>query len=436
MVSYISGSEVKTEPNLLFDKSDSSAVHSQAYWGLRKFGPYDKDVLKKINLAIITPSSKLEDVRRLIQDLNNGTPIMPGGMPRFFRCHIDVVDELTIESTTLPEYQHVAQDFVNGFDPKEIDVVLAYIPKSSRYFTNTPYYRLKAILATHGFPSQMITENTFTNLKWSYLNLASAIFSKAGGVPWVLESEMKNTDILIGISASNLVSKKVGQSSSPRYVGYVNVFDSYGKWMFFEGTAKPYSKENRLEQFSELLNRALSKFKSEKGYYPQGIVIHYYKKWGKTERNYVLKILDDLLDEYNVCFVSIDDSHPFRLFDMSTPDGSFPRGSYVFLSENEILLSTTGYAEIGSKRMGTPKLLRIRAIQHPEAFITLDEIAEQVLALTKLNWATATPIVREPVTLLFSREIAYLTAAVSEQEWESLNKSEVNVVLNKKPWFI
>ncbi|WP_456330659.1 hypothetical protein [Archaeoglobus sp.] len=106
------------------------------------------------------------------------------------------------------------------------------------------------------------------------------------------------------------------------------------------------------------------------------------------------------------------------------------------MSENEILLSTTGHSEIASKRMGTPKLLKVRAVHNPEPFITLDEIAEQILALTKLNWATAAPIVREPVTLLFSREIAYLTAAVSEQEWESLNKPEVNVVLNKKPWFI
>lgn len=136
-------------------------------------------------------------------------------------------------------------------------------------------------------------------------------------------------------------------------------------------------------------------------------------------------------------FVSIDDSHPFRLYDIGVPDGSFPRGHYAYLAENQMLMSTTGHTPIAARRMGTPKLLHvISRDQRPSKFIEMDDIAMQILSLTKLDWATATPLVREPVTLQFSREIAYLTAAISEQEWQSITRPEVNVTLSRRPWFI
>jgi hypothetical protein len=52
---------------LLFDKADSSAVHQQPYWGLRRFGPYDKSI-SKIRLAIISPKSEID---KMFYSLNN-----------------------------------------------------------------------------------------------------------------------------------------------------------------------------------------------------------------------------------------------------------------------------------------------------------------------------------------------------------------------------
>ena len=432
---FLSGNKIEHEPNLLFDKSDTSAVHPQVYWGLRKYGPYDKDrsVLK---IVLMAPHKKMESLARIVRDLNKGTSIMPGGMKRFFRCHLEVIDEIYVNSLDTNAYENASFNFIHRFDPRDVDVVLVYIPMTSRYFSNTPYYRVKAILASEGYASQMVTNSTFDNLKWSYLNLACALFSKAGGIPWVLESEMKNTDILLGISISHVISKKRRAGEIPRYVGYVNVFDNYGKWMFFEGTATLYKKENRLEQLKELIQKAIEKFAVEKKIFPKRIIIHYYKRWGKKEKEYIIKLLEEIIGDFHIGFVSINDSHPFRLYDTTIDDGSFPRGYYVYLGKNEILMSTTGYTPIATRRMGTPKLLHIRLEEYPSNFISIDDIALQILSLTKLNWATVTPLVREPVTLLFSREIAYLTAAISEQEWQSITRPEVNTILNKRPWFI
>jgi len=432
---FLTGNKIENEPYLLFDKADSSAVHQQPYWGLRRFGPYDKSI-SKIRLAIISPKSEIEKVKNLIEELNKGTIIMPGGMPQFFRCDIDIIDEIIAESIDTNEYEKAGISFVNKYNPKNIDVVLAYVPKTSKYFSNTPYYGLKAILASHGFSSQMITEWTFKNIKWSYLNLASAIFSKAGSIPWVLESEMRNVDMILGISISNFVSYKNRAGSRPRYIGYVNVFDNHGGWMFMEGTATLYEKGRSADQLKELLTKAIDRFKAKMNFIPKNIALHYYKKFGKEEIEATCKILDEYIGEYSVAFISINDAHPFRLYDLKNDEGSFPRGWYVYLNQNEILLSTTGFTQIATKRMGTPKLLHIRVKQFPKEFIDIDEVAWQVFSLTKIDWATATSLIREPVTLQFSREISYLTAAISEQDWQAIVKPEINVILNKKPWFI
>jgi argonaute-like protein implicated in RNA metabolism and viral defense len=435
MPTYLEGNRIDSEPSLLFDKVDTSCVHPQVYWGLRQFGPYDKG-LSKVRMVLICPEAHKQQVDALIRELNVGTPIFPGGMPQFFRCNIEIVGEYITESLDVDEYEKKADELVATEDPRKVDTVLAYVPKTSRYFARTPYYRLKAMLASHGFTSQMITESTFENLRWSYLNLASAIFSKAGGIPWVLESEMKNTDMILGLSISNCVSYKHRAGELPQFVGYVNVFDSYGRWMFFEGTAKLYEKEQKAERLHELLSSAITKFEAEKGQAPRSIVIHCYKKFAREEIDGVKRFLDERVKDYNVAFVSIDDSHPFRMYDLKVDDGSFPRGYYVYWNENEVLLSTTGYTDIAGRRMGTPKLLHIRSEQHPVKFLDADDLALQVLGLTKLDWATATPLVRQPITLQFSQELAYLTAAISAQEWQGMTSPEVNEILNRRPWFI
>ena len=197
MVSFIEGNKIENEPNLLFDKSDSSAVSPQVYWGLRRFGPFDKSA-GEIRIGVIAPASSMDRVKSLLNELENGVPIFPGGMQQFFRCNLAVAQECIVSGNTADDYENAGVDFVSVADQREVDVVLVFIPKTGRYFSNTPYYRLKAVLATHGFASQMITDMTFSNLKWSYLNLASAIFAKAGHIPWVLESEMPNTGVIFG----------------------------------------------------------------------------------------------------------------------------------------------------------------------------------------------------------------------------------------------
>jgi len=431
----LEGGRVEGEPDLLFDEADTSAVHKLPYWGLRKYGPFNKET-DTLRLGIISTKRKIREVENLIRDLNDGTLIFPGGMPQFFRCKIIVEKTLAIETEDIEEYEEAAWKFIKTTDYRKIDSLVIYIPKTSKFFANTPYYRLKGIFTSNGYPSQMITQSTFDNIRYSYLNLASALFAKAGYIPWVLQSEMENVDMILGISVSNVISAKNRAGTTVRFVGYVNVFDSYGKWMFFEGIAKPYKKEEKLDQLSHLLESAVAKFKATKGTDPKKIAVHHWKRFSSDEIETVENKLNETVGDHNTVFVTIDDSHPFRMFDTDTEDGSYPRGHYAYLGEFGILLSTTGASELSARRMGTPKLLHISHTQKPNEFLETKDVVEQVFSLTKLNWATATPLIRRPVSLEFSKRIAQLAAIINDQTWTGIVGSDVSATLNNRTWFI
>jgi hypothetical protein len=124
-----------------------------------------------------------------------------------------------------------------------------------------------------------------------------------------------------------------------------------------------------------------------------------------------------------------------RLYDLNMEDGSYPRGHYAELSDSELLLSTTGFTDLARKRMGTPQVLKVSVKYHPAPFVELEEIAKQILALTKLNYKTLSPTVGEPVTLLFANLVAKFTAVFSETQWK--NAAVVgNGAANRVPWFL
>ena len=58
--------------------------------------------------------------------------------------------------------------------------------------------------------------------------------------------------------------------------------------------------------------------------------------------------------------------------------------------------------------------------------------AKQLLALTKLNWASTNALTGEPITTKYALDIAYLTEKFIQRKGHfSLHK-----ILEKTPWFL
>ena len=92
-------------------------------------------------------------------------------------------------------------------------------------------------------------------------------------------------------------------------------------------------------------------------------------------------------------FVWINTHHDARFYDShAAGDGSVPRGSFVVTSPHRVYVSTTGNNPY-RKLLGTPIVLEVNVRREfpPElnaSAVDLRTIAAQILALTKLNWAS------------------------------------------------
>lgn len=426
------------EPPILFDQTDSSATHLQAYWGLRTHGPFTKN-LPTIRLGLLGTSTGVKALNTLIADMNRGTRIMLGGMPRFFSTRFEVAQEEIISSDSLDSYIQGAKSLgLQNDRHNNVDVVITHLTRAtSEWDLETPYYCVKPILMDHGLPSQMVTGPKLlgSNAQWIHADLASAIFAKAGGHPWVLANNIPNFDMILGVGLSTAISKTKRAGAHPRYIGYANVFDDLGRWMFFESTSQLYDVNRHGTQLAELVSIGVERYQKERKRKPNSIAIHYYKRFSREERTLVVETLKKKIGEHQVAFIAIDKSHPMRLYDTQIPDGSFPRGHYAELSDKEFLLSTTGHTELAKKRLGTPQILKITIDQSPEPFVAIKEVANQVMALTRLNYKTLSPCVGEPVTLLFSHLVAKFTSVFSQGQWKDA-QANGSSKLNTRPWFL
>lgn len=434
---FLRGNTV-VEPKLVFDRSNASSAGTTVYTCLRSYGPYDKEK-PTIRVLLVAPKTMMESLKGLVDQMNKGNSMVPGGMKQFFWTQIEPTAEIVLDSAETDTYEQKCLEFIKRSGSDTIaDVALVVVPKTSEFLFDTRYYKAKAMFASIGLPTQMITPGTFGNFKWSYLNLATAIFAKAGGIPWVLEAGTVEFDLVVGLSVSNSVSFHTRIGTQKKYMGYVNTFDEYGRWMFFEGTAaKPDGgRDERNVQIKQLLQEAIGKYQAEKNTLPKKIAVHYYKKFSREERDLILAFFSEKSPGSQVCLINLDDEHPMRLYDKSQPDGSFPRGGYAELSDTDILLCSTGFTTLSQKRLGTPKIIHASIRQFPNPFITTEGIARHLLGLTKLNYATLTPIVREPVTLLFAKAIARLASAMSDVQWNGMVGRDVHDRMKNKMWFL
>jgi len=210
------------EPPILFDKSDSSAVHLQPYWGLRTFGPFTKNKAE-IRLSLLGTRAGITMLRKLVEDMNRGTSIMPGGMRQFFNTKLVVVDEEQLASESVDSYVRGADSLGSKNERRNnsAEVTLVHLSQETSDFElNTPYYNVKPVLLNHGLASQGVTQPALGKGQWIHANLASAIFAKSRGYPWVLANNLTGFDMILGLGLSQAISKtrRAGARPEPHQV--------------------------------------------------------------------------------------------------------------------------------------------------------------------------------------------------------------------------
>jgi len=108
------------------------------------------------------------------------------------------------------------------------------------------------------------------------------------------------------------------------------------------------------------------------------------------------------------------------------------RATYLPVGPKRLYLATTGGNPWGFTGMGTPVPLELTVWTEPTTYRpSMQAIAQHVLALTRLNWASTRPFAREPITTKFAGEIAYKLGAFMDDPSFRLNPR-----LRDRPWFL
>jgi hypothetical protein len=237
-------------------------------------------------------------------------------------------------------------------------------------------------------------------------NLATALYHKAGGSPWRLADVSPNT-CFVGVSfyrdaggANPRIRTAMAQAFTSSGDGYVLRGTSF-EWDESEQGRSPHLDENAS---ADLMRDVLDLYKRQnRGSLPNRVVVH------KTSRFWE----DELAGFQNAC--DIVPEHDFVAFGSRGLQfyrpGDYPplRGTYVKLSDSDLLLYTVGYVPYLRTYPGARVPQPMEIVEH-HGDSPWSVVLEEIMALTKMNWNTAAFACHEPITLAFSRKVGQILA--------------------------
>jgi hypothetical protein len=282
---------------------------------------------------------------------------------------------------------------------------------------------LKAQAMRFGKPTQIIRPSTYDEQKrlkskkasgekrqlqdeatraW---NLYTALYYKAGGMPWrLVRNESEFSTCYIGVSFYKTLDETKLLTSTAQ------VFNERGEGVVLRGGTAQISKDDKqIHLFAEdaynLLKNALQIYQREHKNFPARIVIHKSSKHNEDEINgFENAMRDHSIGPELADFVSVTHSST-RLF----RGNLYPplRGTFLDTGEESFVLYTKGSVDFFSAYPGmyVPRPLGFRCDQ---VAATPAYLAQELLALTKMNWNNTQFDGKEPITLRCARQVGQI----------------------------
>jgi predicted HTH transcriptional regulator len=400
--------------------------------GITQFGSYDHQP-RDVELVPVCAPEHREAMQALIERLRSGK-FKYRGSERTFSIRLNYHSIVNAaQDQAEAECRRLLDQFRDWRGATGLPrLFLAHCPEEGYASDDetAPYYRIKRLLLEAGIPNQMVDTPTLRNPDYKDLNLALNIVAKTGTAPWVLPESIPDADFFVGLSYTD------SQRGDPsRLMGFANVFNQYGRWEFFSGGTEVVAYADRTRYYETLVADTLKKLTLSE---EPTVCFHYSARFSREDREAVLRGARRIRPKGKYVFVWINTHHQVRLYDTrAETDGSIARGRYMIGGRNQIYLSTTGFNPY-RKTLGTPHVLEVNVHVEPApgAPMTrpdLRALANQVLSLTKLNWASTDSLCAEPITTKYAGDIAYLTAAFLRQ---NAGVFSLHPVLERTPWFI
>lgn len=232
-------------------------------------------------------------------------------------------------------------------------------------------------------------------------NLSTALFYKANGKPWRL-AKLPSDTCYVGVSFFRDKLRPVDNMQT----SMAQVFTHTGEGLVLRGEdvrVDEHNKEAHMEreQAEQLLTRAISKYKGKSGQTPARVVIHKTTSFTDEEKEGFNSSIAKS-PTFRKDFVTIKIPRDGVVFLRS---GRFPalRGTIIRLETSRFLLYASGFTPRIRTYPGH-RIPRPLDVQH-EGDSSPQELAREILGLTKLNWNTASFSTHLPITIKFAEEV-------------------------------
>jgi len=403
--------------------------------------------------------SLAEKLKKHLDEGLDNKRIFPGFNP-IFRLGVEV-SLVPFRGSYEPQQ---AQEIYDTFEEHcgNIDTCfpLVILPQVSRSIYNSIYYVTKAVFLKREVPSQVFTIDVLKDEKrhrWSLLPVAIQIFAKMGGVPYIIDRGVLGEEVAedaavfimgLGISHHPLQEK--------RGVGFITVFDHHGTWCFVDSTALILGRRESIsEKLGALLKRGIRQVLELSKAKENILVIHYSgKEVGRTEEEAISDAIRstgaDLSKFATVHILKIKDSD-FVIGDLESPylvDNTrtyYPPVGVTFqLKPDLYLMVTSGYfiasgdVVRGNIRVGLPRVKIVSRHREMETFgygsrLSDKQLLATIFGMCRLNYSSVqNPVLREPATIKYSREIAWLSLRLQDLGTDLDQASRIKRIM----WFI
>jgi hypothetical protein len=285
---------------------------------------------------------------------------------------------------------------------------------------------LKAEIMRVGIPIQMVRPSTYggqarrrktTRASSAPLqdeatrawNIHTALYYKAGGAPWrLLRSPSELTTCFVGISFyRSLDGDRVMTSVA-------QVFNERGEGVIVKGAQAELDKNDRQPHLGRddakaLLKNAIAVYRKEHRTTPARLVVH------KTSRLTAGEVegFEEAAEEHEIDSVELISVK--RSFTRLYREGTYPtlRGSFLKLQPDTGLVYLRGSVQFFETYPGmyVPRPLELAATRSEAS---IEQIAREVLSLSKVNWNNTQFDGGEPITLRAARRVGDILKCIPD----------------------
>jgi hypothetical protein len=390
--------------------------------GMRDYGPYKlPQKISETKLLFIYPDK--ESANKLYSYLSRGYRHFPG-----IESYVGIPANISEKKIF---YENNYENIINKIratlteDKYENLIAICIMPFSKTNATpeqSNIYYKIKEILLRKNIPSQFIERDKIfmDNFHFSLPNIAIAMFSKLGGVPWRLKKDHYN-QLTIGFN----VYRK-GQNS---YLGSAVYFDNQGIIKQVRGF-----KGESVGNICDVLISSINEYKQKNNEASVNkIVIHYYKTLSNEENKKINETIKNSLGpEFSFAIVEINDTKTTvdLCFDLNYESLMPQSGTYIRLRRNEYLLfNNLRYWEKPINPINQEEYPVKLKIYDPLNSFDHNELISQVYEFSRLYWKSLKQKA-QPVTTIYSKLIAEY---IAHFENNSLTDNEIS---KSTVWFI